>query len=431
MVVRMGYSVVPINTNNQYEVYGVSFENKKFMYWKNKSSQLDKEVMVIFNQSYGNVSVVDGMVILSLAGLSNYADIRNAMMIFKQGILKNQSVQVQFVVGNENEQKIAESLGREIGGNYTIRNVNKRVQAVEEKLEMSRSNELSASGSQNISVERGGIQNYTIQGNHVYDNNDTLSIEEQKRLKLEEWKKDPVKWQQISGLSEQALEEALMQAVTIGKKEHRLEGASEQVSQNRVGQAAIDRAGQEDGRVNAELGIVQNNVANSNQFSAVEQRGDGVQIVNPSVTSSQISSNGTITSSGTSSSVDSSYVGQDIQLTTQEEQQREVEKEFYIDDEYNIYGVNGQLVGRVGQDGYMPNYNDNTLLKDGQVIGVIGDYKNMGRGNSNVYVKPQVRTLKKPGIQEDRAAFVSFPVILFVLSAMLLIVSGILLFIVD
>ena len=79
-------------------------------------------------------------------------------------------------------------------------------------------------------------------------------------------------------------------------------------------------------------------------------------------------------------------------------------------------------------NGYELDYDKNCIIKYGNFEGYIGDYKDMGKGNVNVYEKPKVRTLEK---QDKSSGMVSFPVIVFILSALLLIGSVILLFLVD
>lgn len=431
MVVKMNSSApIPIASSN-YDLYGVRFDGKSFLYWKNKGSQVDREIMVIFNQNYGNVSLKDGTVVLSLAGLENYTDLCNAVKIFKEEILKNKSVSVQFVIGNEQERQVAEALGKKLGMPYQIRNINQKMEQKLEEMKQS-TQELEALGSKTIRTnDQGQVKKYMVEGNHVYENNGSLSLEELKKIKLAELMNDSVEMQKIVGMSKTELDQYLTRLVTAGRTAYRLESSREQVSHDKRGQIAKEEAQREDGKVNSELGIVQNNPSSSNSFSAVEKNHDEIQVVHPGIVHSEISSNGMVQSNSSTSSIDSDY-NKDVQLEDEEEQQRNVEQEYFIDEEYNIYMKDGQMVGRVGQNGYMPNYQDNTLLKDGQVVGVIGDYKSMNHTKDNVYVKPAVRTLTKPGLEPTKkAGFISFPVILFIFSALLLVGSAVLLFVMD
>lgn len=108
----------------------------------------------------------------------------------------------------------------------------------------------------------------------------------------------------------------------------------------------------------------------------------------------------------------------------------EVTSIFYVDDDGSIYSDDDQKVGMVGVDGYGLDYEHNTLVRNGQVIGMLGSFhdRKMNPSKSSKLSNPKVRTLKK---KSNRAAFVSFPVILFILSGVLLITSIFLLFVYD
>jgi len=225
----------------------------------------------------------------------------------------------------------------------------------------------------------------------------------------------------------------LTDAVTNNLTPHPLESSREQMANDQVGEVAMKKAEQEDGLVNTELGIVQNHVSSENQYSAVERNGEDVRVVNPNVIASQVSTQGVDNSVGMERGYDNMNNASSVEKEEHDIQQREVEKVFYIDEEYNLYDDKGNKIGRIGEDGYMPNYQDNTIMKDGQVVGYIGDFKEMGRSSQSMTYKPNVRTLKKPernfsSSGKDRG-FVSLPVIVFIISALLLIASAVLLFV--
>ncbi|MBQ8682051.1 MAG: hypothetical protein IJ509_03990 [Bacilli bacterium] len=428
----INYEVIPLNGQGQFDLTGVKFNGKSFMFWKKKSTQVIKEIMVIFDKKYESIEVRDGMIVLSLKGLVNYQELYNAIGIFLQ-IMKSNGINVQlrFVIGNDNERKMAEALGNNLRIQYGIQdvrenvqeNMNENVKVVEDKLKSNEQN-FTASGSKTIETES---EKYTINNGIAYANNGTLSIEEEKALLLQKWQQDPFMSRRMNGLTAEEIDDLLTRTVTSNLKEYRMESAYEQVANDRVGEVAMDKARQEDGMVNAEIGIVQNNVSNINEYSAVEQRGENVQVVNISVTTSQINSGGVV---GNVSGNNESQDYAESSLDENEEQQREVINEFYVDDEYNVYNAKGDVLGKIGQEGYMINYEDNILTKNGQVLGYISDYKDMGKNNSNIYSKPNVRTLKKKE-EYKSAAFISLPVIMFILSALLLIGSVILLFVLD
>ena len=244
---------------------------------------------------------------------------------------------------------------------------------------------------------------------------------------LREWLRDPAKSEALCKMSVDERDQWLTRTVLEGRKEYRLESANEVVVTGKASEIAVNKASGEDGLVNTELGIVQNGVYNSIKYSMVEEDSENIRVVNSSIKNSQISADGVSSSVSTGT-----YLGEYTDTTLHDKggQTRNIGNQvFYISSEAQIYDSNNQVVGILGQ-GYSVDYNDNTLLKDGNKIGSIGDYKDMGREQSNVYEKPKVRTLEKKE-QEKSAAFVSLPVIIFILSALLLIISSVLLFIVD
>ena len=429
------YKVVSLRGNEQLDLNGVRFDGKNFLFWKKKSTQIIKQVVIIFNKKYENMEIRDGMMILSLKGLTSYQDLYRAISIFIQILRSNQrDIKFHFIVENENQREMAEELGRNLGISYEINNLleankeaNKKVNAVLEKLNNNQN--VKASGSKTIEVQKDtGIEKVTINNDKAYVNNGMLSIEEQKYLLLQEWKKDSFMSSRLENMTPEEIDRMLTEKVTRNLTTYRMESAREQSANNEVGEVAMNKATNEDGLVNAELGLVENNVYNPNKYSAVEQRGENVQVVNASVTASQINSGG-ITESSVGNGDSQEHVTPS--LGKKEEQPREVISQFYLDDEYNVYDNNGSVLGKIGQDGYIINYDDNTLVKDGQTVGYIGDYNDMGKVNSNTYSKPYTK-VKKPEPNFNKSnGFVSLPVIIFVISALLLIGSVILLFVLD
>lgn len=289
------------------------------------------------------------------------------------------------------------------------------VKKVETELKNDRN--ITASGSETIEVQKDtGIEKITINDDKAYVNSGMLSIDEQKFSLLQEWKKDPYMSSKLASLSPEEIDKMLMESVTMNLTTYRMESSREQNANDKVSGVAKDKAAKEDGLYNSELRIVRNNVSNSNKYSTVEENDGKTQIVNPNVSSSTINSGG----------ISNDYGGRMEENITEEDiQMRENLGEYYLDEEYNIYDGEGNVLGKVGQNGVWVDYNTNTLVMNGKLVGYVGDYKNMGRGtekkNKNVRVK------KKE--ENKSAAFVSLPVIMFVLSAMLLIGAMILLFV--
>lgn len=426
----MDYQVRKLKNQGVFDVYVARDEKSEFMYWGKNTTQNVNQVAVVFDKKNANIQLNEGMMVLSLDKITNFADLEKASRFFMANINDgyNRNVKLYFVVENDKQKQVAEALGNILGVSCEIvksYSYNKAVIAdVENKLR--NQNYVANGDTKTLEVQNGNsINKITVSDNKAYVNSGMLSIEEQKYSLLQEWKRDPYKSEKMSTMSEVEIDRMLTEAVTSNLKEYRMESAREQEATDMVGEVAMNKAIQEDGKVNAELGVVENNVSNVNDYSVVEEKEDGVQIVNPTVTSSYIDSGGISSSSvGTNNFVDSN-------LEENAEQSREVvADEFYLDEEYNVYNNNGEIIGKIGREGLLIDYNSNTLVRNGQVLGFIGDYKDMGKSNSNGMKKPNVRTLRKNDSNKS-AAFVSFSVILFVLSSLLLMGSVILLFVLD
>ena len=441
-MIEMNYNIIPLKGPAQYELNGVRFNKKSFMYWKNRSSHSIRGVTVVFSKEQENVPVYDEMVVLSLKGLTSYNDLKEAILIFQQ-IVPNKQLRFQLVVGNENEKRVADALGRDLGLSYEIRESfgkdNKNVDEVEDKLQNSNSSDLSANGSQTITTEQNGIsRSVTITDGKGYINSGALSINEEKKILLEEWKRDPVMLQKIQSYSPKVLDDMLTKAVTSNLTSYRMESSLKQSANDKVGEIAMKKAQQEDGLVNANLGIVQNHVSSVNQYSAVEGQGENIQVVNPNVVNSTIGSNGVTNSSGGSNERGENIASasdDQVEIKEQEEQQRKVESVIYLDQNGNLFDASYNWIGELNRDGYVLE-NNMIFNSNGEKIGIMKPYEeNVEQVNSNIYSNPKVRTLKKPereyGSSNKQAAFVRLPVIIFVLSALLLIASAVLLFIVD
>lgn len=423
----MNYTINPMSGQGQFNVYVVRFNDNNFKFWMKNTTRLisgsNIVVKVIFDDRAANMLLQDGELILSLSGFNYIQELYDAINIFKD-IMKKQNVdiKVHFIAENESQRQIAERLYNNLGFDNKNSNINKV------ETELKHEQNYTASGSKTIEVERNtGIEKITINDNKAYVNSGILSIEEQKFALLQEWKKDPYMSQKMEEMSDVEIDRMLMESVTANLTTYKMESAREQLANDKVGKVAMDKAVNEDGLVNAQLGIVENNVRNSNQFSYVEQHGENLKVVNPNVVSSEINSGGISDISDSSNNDSYNYIEPNINEV--DEASREVVSEFYVDEEYNVYDNDGNCIGKVGQDGLLIDYNNNTLVKNGQSIGFIGSYEDMGKKNDNSRSKPNVRVLRK---EENRsAAFISFPVIMFILSAMLLIASVVLLFVLD
>ena len=137
--------------------------------------------------------------------------------------------------------------------------------------------------------------------------------------------------------------------------------------------------------------------------------------------------------------------GNDFNLTKLDVASKSELDVYYVDSSGIIYNKDGNAIGQVGVNGYLIDPNNN-LIKNNKVLGEIGDINDMGKsstksiGNDNVIdfekAKSKRRVYKperpRSGIvntnNEKSAAFISLPIILFIISLVLLVVSGIILF---
>lgn len=454
----MDYEIVPLNGQGLYDLNGVRFNNRQntFTYWKNKSTVNVRGVMVVFDDKYVKRQIPDGVMMLSLKGLKGHDELVMAVKVFKN-IMARQNIDVlfRFVVSNDEERQVAEAVAREAGIKYDINVVNQmnnsqlnnqrrgaeeqkkeeNVNKLEEDLKKNQVNQdVNAYGSKTIETNNNGVnKRITINGDMAYENSGMLSIEEEKFLLLQEWKNDPYKSAMIAGKTAEEIDRMLLETVTLGKKEHMMTSAVEQTAVDEASRVAMKKASLEDGKVNSELGIVENGVYNSNQYSAAERDGENVRMVNTSVTSTSINSGG-VSSNSSDGSVDDNY--NQAEMKEAEENSREEfdeNKVYYIDEEYNIFEVVGEdiiTIGMVGYNGYGYDAVNNVVTKDGKPQAYVGDIRDMDRGKSNTQSKPKVRTLQKKD-NDDNKGFATLPVIMFIISALLLIGSVILLFVLD
>lgn len=284
--------------------------------------------------------------------------------------------------------------------------------------ELNNEGNITASGSENIEVQKDiGSEKITISDNKAYVNSGLLSIDEQKFSLLQEWKKDPYMSSKLASLSAEEIDKMLIESVTKNLTTYRMESSREQNADDKAGEVAKEKAVMEDGLYNSELRIVRNNVSSSSKYSAVEVRNGDIQVVNPNVVGSTINSGG-INNDFSNDRMAEGIMNEDIQV-------REDLGDYYLDDEGNVYSGDNTIIGKVGQNGIWVDHNTNTLVMNGRLRGYVDDYKNMRMSVEKN--NKHVRVRRKDGNKD--AAFVSLPVIMFVLSAMLLVGSIILLFV--
>ena len=277
--------------------------------------------------------------------------------------------------------------------------------------------------------------------------------EQKKKILLEELMKYPKNRQMLSEMTAEELDKYLMDTINRGKKTSYMERATTVSSNDSPKEkVAMNVSHEKDGVVNRGLGIGMVAPGNPDKYFAVEEKNDNeYNVVSPSVSRSQMNSGNVSGNNSTAGSVEENISnsdlekGNDFNLTKLDVASKSELDVYYVDSSGIIYNKAGKYIGQVGVSGYLVDENNN-LIRYNQVLGVIDDINNMGKSNvqdinndkvidfemakKRVYKpeRPKYNANNSTRNTEKSAAFVSLPVILFIISLVLLVVSGIILF---
>ena len=277
---------------------------------------------------------------------------------------------------------------------------------------INRTNDLEISGLKSVTKEENGqIKNYIVtKDGQIYDdNNSFLNFNEKRKILLMEWLEDPIKSSRIAVMTPEELDEELMNVIKIEYKEYSFDDANKLDKDDEKKRLASEKASEVDGRVNGELGIVENGTYDTYEYSTIEQRGDGYVVVNPSVVSKNLKSTEIISSGAESSN--------EVVNTEEEVQIREMEEEKYFYIEYdsnnnvqNIYDSNGNKLEDID-----PQYvvvAGEVVLYQGQQLGKYGGTVNdLSQLLAKAETKGNVRVLEK----KNNAGFGQIMVVALVL----------------
>lgn len=449
---------------NGLDIYAIKMENGKLvLYWKNIDSSNINNVIVILNNS-DNVRIKNNQICISLDGINNINDIKVILSIFSREIQKMgidaKRARFIFIIDNDKQREDISVVVRDLGisaffevsNNVKKGNVQedakKRIENLEsEKLRDGKGKIDSITvGDKKYSVDS---ENKTIHADS--GNNGLLSDLEKKKMLLEELMKDPKNRQMLSEMTAEELDKYLMDTINRGKKTSYMERATT-VSSNDSSKekVAMDVSHKKDGVVNRELGIGIAAPGNPDKYFAVENNNNEYRVVSPSVSTSQMNS-GNVSGNSTAGSVEENISnndleeGNDFNLTKLDVASKSELDVYYVDSSGIIYNKDGNAIGQVGVSGYLVDENNN-LTRYNQVLGCIGDINDMGKSNVQdinndkvidmekakklVYKpeRPKYNANNSTRNTEKSAAFVSLPVILFIISLVLLVASGIILF---
>ena len=416
---------------NGLDIYAIKTdEGKLVLYWKNKNSSNINNIIVILNNS-DNIRISNNQMCISLDGINNINDIKIMLSIFTKEVQKIgidiKKVRFTFIIDNNKQKEEMSALANELGLNASYQKSNnyQEEQKKEEIIEQHQQSSNAYWTTDTIKKYNGNKEeSFVISDGKVYRDNDTLSIAEKKQELLAQLLNNPDIAPTIKAMSPEVL------------KSHYLEQSTNTPTNTNdaVSNLTSKKYHQEDGYSNEELGIVQNNVSNINKYSVVEENTNGdVQIVNPIVTNANISSQSgvnNITSNRYKYATQDNSINNNRENTNLSEEQIQSRKTvniFYLEnDGKTIVDSNDNVIGSIGVDSYL-NFEDK-LYQNGQLIGKIGDKSEkriQTQGKARVY-KPENNHYNNTPKKE--AAFISLPVIIFIISLVLLIGSGIILF---
>ena len=451
---------------NGLDIYAIKMENSKLvLYWKNINSSNINNVIVILNNS-DNIRIKNNQICISLDGINNINDIKVILSIFSREIQKMgidvTRVRFIFIIDNDKQREdmlvVVRDLGIsaffEVSNNVKKGNVQEEAKKRIENLE----SEKLRDGKGKIDSITVGDKKYSVDSENKTihadsGNNGPLSDEEKKKILLEELMKYPKNRQMLSEMTAEELDKYLMDTINRGKKTSYMERATTVSSNDSPKEkVAMNVSHEKDGVVNRELGIGMVAPGNPDKYFAVEEKNDNeYNVVSPSVSRSQMNSGNVSGNNSTAGSVEENISnsdlekGNDFNLTKLDVASKSELDVYYVDSSGIIYNKAGKYIGQVGVSGYLVDENNN-LIRYNQVLGVIDDINNMGKSNvqdinndkvidfemakKRVYKpeRPKYNANNSTRNTEKSAAFVSLPVILFIISLVLLVVSGIILF---
>lgn len=449
---------------NGLDIYAIKMENGKLvLYWKNIDSSNINNVIVILNNS-DNIRIKNNQICISLDGINNVNDIKVILSIFSREIQKMgidvTRVRFIFIIDNDKQREDISVVVRDLGISafFEVSNNVKRDNVQEEakkRIENLESEKL-RDGKGKIDSITVGDKKYSVDSENKTIHADSgnkglLSDLEMKKMLLEELMKDPLNKQKFSQMTAEELDKYLMDTINRGKKTSYMERATTVSSNDSPKEkVAMNVSHEKDGVVNRELGIGIAAPGNPDKYFAVENNGNEHRVVSPSVSTSQMNS-GNVSGNSTAGSVEENISnndleeGNDFNLTKLDVASKSELDVYYVDSSGIIYNKDGNVIGQVGVSGYLVDENNN-LTRYNQVLGVIDDINNMGKSNVQdinndkvidmekakklVYKpeRPKYNANNSTKNTEKSAAFVSLPVILFIISLVLLVASGIILF---
>lgn len=390
------YSVIK-QENQKYNICAIKIENgKKCVFWNIKDDKVFKDIIAIFNNE-NRVELNNNQIVLSFHGITDREDINNLMIAFGTEVYKNgldiTKVKFKFIVDSKDEEEISNDFIKRFRLDGIITHSDKYTQLTE-NLEDAINKIASMSADETPKEDNLELKKNDVNENKIYSNNDLLSFDDKKRLLLSEWRKDPVKSREIYNLSREALDKMLTDAVNDTMN---------------VNDNSENESSKEEKKISDEV---------LSKYPPISNTKDRIFVSRPQPVIKKTVEN--------DSGVDSSFWDEDNMLGSLTDNELPI---YYVDDESKrIYNEENKFIGSEGVGG-LEITDDNNLVSvyNNTVIGQVKDVNEMkpNRSKSRVY-KPNKKIDYSRG--NKSAAFISLPVIIFILSLLLLVVSGIILY---
>lgn len=226
----MKYSITKLNDNN-YNLFGIKLDNgSKCIYWSNKDITEYKEIIVIFdNKNVINVS--DGQVCISLNGVNDKEDAMNMINAIGRELYKDgkniTKIKFRFMVDNKEEDSISNRIieifrldGEVIKSDkysYLTENLDDALSNISIKIPDKKIEEDKEIIDENI-LEENNVLDEELTREEKNDSvdeegiNKTLELSNIRKKILSEWLQDPAMKEEISSLSREELGKRLVMA---------------------------------------------------------------------------------------------------------------------------------------------------------------------------------------------------------------------------
>lgn len=385
----MDYTVTHI-PNKNYDLFGVKlFNGVTYCYWKNKKRSVITDIVVIPNNA-SVVNVLDGQICISLEGITNITDKENVIRTFLQevgSVLNVNLIQFQFMVENMQQEKDVQQIVRDCQLKYLV----KRMGNYQKEWE------LVASAGNEIKKDLVGV-----------------ALDNRSRFVTEDAREDLDK--------------------SLEKPKASVTGEIREAS----GEKSARDSYLAQGYSNESTSLLENK-GNSDEVVEIRDGGlDNQKEVSSLVNVSDVHSGSLENASKVVNESNNSGLYPSGMVDTSGNQSLKELKKYYKETDDNgmtvVYDEEGKKVTELDFNRYLIDEN-NHFIVDGQVVGVIdGELKELlayressSQGKNKIY-RREIDRNEVSLRSDDRAAFISLPVIIFIISFILLVISGIILF---